>query len=90
MKLTKYEKDVLKAVDSGQLKSIPHLRSRIKILQKHAREDMKKDKRVNLRLSRTILEGFRHRSIKEGIPYQTLMTSVLYKFIAGSLTEKED
>ncbi len=48
---------------------------------------MKKDKRVNIRISSRDLEAIQTRAVENGIPYQTLMASVLHRFVAGRLKE---
>ena len=54
----------------------------------YARATFKKDMRVNIRISRKDLEALQTRALEEGIPYQTLMASVLHKFVSGRLVEK--
>jgi predicted DNA binding CopG/RHH family protein len=49
---------------------------------------MKKDKRVNIRLSSKDLEELQVAAMRQGIPYQTLMASILHRYVHGSLTEK--
>ena len=48
----------------------------------------KKNKRVNIRISELDLELLQERALIEGLPYQTLMSSVLHKYVTGRLTEK--
>ena len=48
-----------------------------------------KDKRVNIRLSSADLLDIQARALAEGMPYQTLIASVLHKYVAGKLAEKE-
>ena len=57
----------------------------IKILQKI----LKKDKRVNLRMSSKDLEAIKTYAVEEGLPYQTLMSSVLHKFVTGRLVDRQ-
>ncbi len=45
--------------------------------------------RVNIRISRKDLEALQKRALAEGIPYQTLMASVLHKYVSGRLVEKQ-
>ena len=49
---------------------------------------MSKDQRVNIRLSEKDLEDIKIRALEEGIPYQTLMGSILHKYVSGRLVEK--
>jgi len=56
--------------------------------QASARATFKKDRRVNIRISTQDLELIQERALIEGIPYQTLMASILHKYVRGTLTEK--
>ena len=55
-----------------------------------AKNTFKKDKRVNIRISEMDLELLQERALIEGLPYQTLMSSVLHKYVTGRLTDKSD
>jgi predicted DNA binding CopG/RHH family protein len=55
--------------------------------QEYARNTLKRDKRVNIRISSRDLEAIQTRAVEDGIPYQTLMASVLHRFVAGRLKE---
>ncbi len=57
--------------------------------RQYARATFKKDMRVNIRISRKDLEALQKRALEEGIPYQTLMASVLHKYVSGRLVEKQ-
>jgi len=46
-----------------------------------------KDKRLKIRISERYLEAIQHKAIEEGIPYQTLISSLIHKFISGRLIE---
>ncbi|NTU56613.1 MAG: antitoxin, partial [Anaerolineales bacterium] len=54
----------------------------------YARATLRKDKRVNIRISEKDLLALQKRAIRQGIPYQTLISSVLHKYVNGALTEK--
>jgi predicted DNA binding CopG/RHH family protein len=56
--------------------------------QEYARATFKKDRRVNIRISSKDLEGIQTRALEEGIPYQTLIASVLHKYVSGRLVER--
>jgi predicted DNA binding CopG/RHH family protein len=53
-----------------------------------AQATFKKDKRVNIRISSKDLELIQARALREGIPYQTLMASILHKYVHGTLAEE--
>ena len=88
VKLDRDERELLKSVESGEWQSVPDLRDRIKRLQQYAKNTLQKDQRVNIRLSSSDLHGLQRRALREGIPYQTLMASILHKYVTGSLNEK--
>ena len=49
----------------------------------------KKTRNINIRLSETVLERLKHRSKEEGLPYQTLIASVLHKYVNHRLVDEE-
>jgi predicted DNA binding CopG/RHH family protein len=82
------EKEIINSVTRGEWKSVRNLKNEIQRLKKFAHATVKKNKRVNIRLSSVDLEGIQSKALEEGIPYQTLMSSVLHKFVIGNLVEK--
>ena len=85
-KLSKDEKEILKDFEAGEFKSVLTPK-RKKILQETAAESFKKDKRINIRISSRDLESLQRRALEEGIPYQTLVASVLHKYVSGGLKD---
>ena len=85
-KLDQDEKEILDAFESGKYKSVLTTK-RKKLLAEAAENTFKKDKRINIRLSSRDLESLQRRALREGVPYQTLVSSVLHKYVAGSLKE---
>jgi len=83
-KLSKEEQQILDAFEAGEFKSILTSK-RKKMLQAAAEETFKKDKRINIRISSRDLESLQRRALEEGIPYQTLVSSVLHKYVSGGL-----
>lgn len=53
-------------------------------------EQAKKRKNVNIRISERDLRRVKERAASEGIPYQTLITSVLHKYVTDQLVEERD
>lgn len=84
-KLSKEEKEILDSVNRGEWKTVANLEKEKKKAVLAARETLKKNKRVNIRISQVDLEYLQKRAFEEGIPYQTLMSSVLHKFAHGRL-----
>lgn len=80
------ELDVLAAYEKGQLKSIAS-KAELARLRAAARATATKDKRVNIRLSSMDLQDIQAKALAEGLPYQTLIASVLHKYVTGRLKE---
>ena len=87
-KLDQEEIEILKSVEAGEWKSVENLEEEIIKNQDIARNTLKKDKRVNLRMSAKDLDAIKAYAVEEGLPYQTLISSVLHKFISGRLVER--
>ena len=87
-KLDPYELEVLEAYESGKLKPIAS-KAELQRMRAAARATAIKDKRVNIRLSSADLLDIQAKALAEGMPYQTLIASVLHKYAAGKLAEKE-
>lgn len=88
-KLDRREKDLLESVDRGEWRSISGLKSERKRYQQYAEATFKKDRRVNIRISGKVLEAIQTRALEEGVPYQTLIASLLHKYVSGRLVEKK-
>lgn len=88
MKLDKEEKELLKSIESGEWKSVNNFPRERKRYMEYAKATFQKNKRVNIRMSEKDLHSIQARALEEGIPYQTLMSSVIHKFVNGRLIEK--
>jgi predicted DNA binding CopG/RHH family protein len=82
------EKTILDSFERGEWKSSKPTKKIVNQYRSIARATMAKNMRVNIRLSARDLEGMQARAIEEGIPYQTLMSSVLHKYVSGKLVER--
>jgi predicted DNA binding CopG/RHH family protein len=85
--LDQYELEILEAFESGKLKSVLS-KAEIEKLKAAAKATATKDRRVNIRLSSFDLSDIQVRAMQEGIPYQTLIASVLHKYVNGHLTDR--
>jgi predicted DNA binding CopG/RHH family protein len=81
------EQEILDAFERGELKTAADKEAEMKKHQQYAAETFKKDKRINIRISSRDLDALRKRALREGIPYQTLVTSILHKYVDGRLKE---
>ena len=87
IKFDKSEQEILDSFEDGEWKSTSSSLAELRKFQKIARAGLAKDKRINIRLPSRVLEGIQLQAIEEGIPYQTLISSILYKFASGRLVE---
>lgn len=85
-RLDPYEIEVLEAYETGKLKPSAG-KAELQRLRAAARATAIKDKRVNIRLSSVDLLDIQAKALEEGMPYQTLIASVLHKFVTGKLAE---
>jgi predicted DNA binding CopG/RHH family protein len=88
MKVSKEEKELHDSVEREEWVSIPDFRKEAKRYQEYANATFRKDKRVNIRISEKDLTKIQKRALQEGLPYQTLISSILHKFVTGQLKEK--
>jgi predicted DNA binding CopG/RHH family protein len=88
MKLTKDEKDILDSVENGEWERIPNFKKEVARYKEAARATIRKDKRVNIRMTERDLIHFQKTAVYEGLPYQTFISSILHKYINGRLIEK--
>ena len=82
MELDKYEQELLDSYEREEWKSVKNTKQEIEKHHEYARNTLKKDKRVNIRMSSKDIEDIQIIAIQEGLPYQTLMASVLHKFVS--------
>ena len=85
-KLTKEEQELLDAVEAGEFESVL-TESRRKELESVASNTFRKDKRINIRISNRDLAAIQSRALQEGMPYQTFVSSIIHKYISGSLQD---
>ncbi len=87
-KLDSEEKEILSAFENGKLKRVKNRKKEIERHKAVAEATFKKDSRINIRISSKDLRALQKRALAEGIPYQTLVASVLHKFVEGQLAER--
>lgn len=85
LKLDKDEKELSDSFDKGEWKSVKNLKQQIGVAKKAAKNTLSKDARINIRLSSSDLIRIKKKAAYEGIPYQTLIASILHKYVAGRL-----
>lgn len=85
--LTNKEKEILDSFEKGEWVPIKNWAKRKEELIKYARNTLKKDRRLNIRISERDLTELQRKAVIEGLPYQTFVSSIIHKFINGKLIE---
>ena len=80
-KLNAEELEILEAYNSGKLQGAPVS----ELMMLAAKETLKKNKNINIRISENDLESIKILAAREGMPYQTLIGSILHKYASGYL-----
>jgi predicted DNA binding CopG/RHH family protein len=83
------EDDILESYEGGEWASVANVEAEKRRYQEAARFSMKKDRRVNIRLSSHDLEAIQRLAIEEGLPYQTLLSSIIHRYATGRLVPRE-
>jgi len=87
-KLDKEEQELLDSFDRGEWKPVKNVKREIAKHRRYARNTLRKDRRVNIRISSRDIEQLQAVAVEDGIPYQTLMASVLHRYASGRLVER--
>lgn len=82
-----YEKEILDALEKGNLRRVPDAEKEIKRFQRYASDHCRKTDRITIRISPEDKESLKARAREEGIPYQTLLTSIIHKYLTGRFVE---
>ncbi len=84
----KEEAELLDSFERGEWKAVRDKEREIARYQGYAEATFRKDQRVNIRISGKDLDALKTRALEEGLPYQTLISSVLHKYVSGRLKER--
>jgi len=87
-KLDDEEKELLESVERGEWKTVDNLAEEKAMLREAARNTLRKEKRINIRLSAKDLFDIQTAAAEEGMPYQTLISSIIHKYAAGILIDR--
>ena len=82
------ELELLASYEQDEWQSAKNVKEQVGLYRAYARATFRKDRRVNIRISEKDLLDLQKRAIREGIPYQTLISSVLHKYVSGVLVAK--
>lgn len=88
-KLNQEEQYLHDSFEQGEWESVKNLDLELKRHREYAANTLKKDRRVNIRISSKDLEKIQTLAVEDGIPYQTLMSSILHRFVNGRLSDEK-
>ena len=88
LKLRQEELEILASYEQDEWQSVKKIKDEQEKYRAYARATFRKEKRVNIRISPKDLRALQKRALREGIPYQTMIASVLHKYASGLLSEK--
>ncbi len=83
LKLDKEETEILTSIEKGEWKTVDSISEEIALAKQAAAKSLKKDARINIRLSSGDLDRIKRLAAYEGLPYQTLVASILHKYACG-------
>lgn len=83
----KIEKELMSSFEAGEWQPVTNFKNIKQELENAAKKTAAKDHRINIRISKHDVEALKAKAMEEGIPYQTLVTSILHKYVTGNLKE---
>lgn len=84
----KKEKEMLDSFEKGEWVSSKDSAALKKMFKSAAKNTLTKDQRMNIRMTKQDIQSLKVKALEEGMPYQTLVSSVLHKYVSGKLVEK--
>ena len=85
LKLDQYEQEIVNAYEAEDFESIHNAKKEMVKYREYAKYTLQKNKRINIRISERDLLQLQRKAVAEGLPYQTLISSILHKFVNGTL-----
>ena len=82
------ERDLMESLEKDDWKTVNDLEERKESAVMAAKNTLKKDKRINLRLTQKDYHDIQIKAVEEGIPYQTLISSIVHKYLNGTLAQR--
>ena len=83
------EKKIIDAYESGGMKLSTPTKKELESIKKAARNTLKKDKRITIRLYDHDYKGIQKKALEMGIPYQTLISGIIHRYVEGDLISRE-
>jgi predicted DNA binding CopG/RHH family protein len=82
------EKEIEKTLNFEKGERIKNVKTKVALLREAASNHLRKDKQINIRISEYDLKGLKEVAAYEGLPYQTLIASLLHKFVSGHTIQR--
>jgi len=86
--INKEEQQLIESLENDEWKSTENLDNWKNVLSKTAANTLTKDQRMNIRITKNDLDGIKLKALEEGIPYQTLVASIIHKYVTGKFYER--
>ncbi|MFH1245636.1 MAG: antitoxin [Candidatus Omnitrophota bacterium] len=86
--LDKEEQALKASIEKGDWKPVKNMAAEISKYAQYAKNALKKDQRISIRMSKQDFIGIQSKAVEEGVPYQTLITSIVHKYVHGRLAAK--
>ena len=80
---------MLESIEKDEWKFISDLQEEIRGSIEYANATVTKDRRMNIRISTKDLDELKLKAVEEGMPYQTLVSSIIHKYLSGKLVERD-
>ena len=87
--LDKEEQGLMESVERGEWIPVKDQEREAKKLESAAKATFVKDSRMNIRIAKRDLDALKIKAMEEGVPYQTLVSSIIHKYLSGKLVERE-
>ena len=84
----KQEKDLIQSVENGEWSPDANSGVEIRKARRAARNTFTKDQRMNIRIARRDLNLLKLKAVENGMPYQTMVSSIIHKYLKGALVDK--
>ena len=88
LKLDDEEREILKSYEEGKIKLHTPTSEELKEVVKAAEKTFRKNRRITIRLYDHDLKGIQKKAMEQGIPYQTLISGMIHRYVEGELTDK--
>lgn len=83
------ERELSESLERGEWQSVDHLEDAKAEARRYAEATVRKDRRMNIRITERDLRNLKVRAAEEGVQYQTLVTMILHKYVTGQLEERD-